>query len=1206
MTPRRILLLMSGLFAFGAVYAIYARVFGWLDGLPTLKEAMLERAEPQFRPPPRPSSPTIDRLKQAFGDQAPETEPGFYPFQLQFRNGETSLVLASGSPPSSPNSKRVTLTPFSIAIFSKPKPAHLLQPGEVNEITTFHADKAVLEFDRKIETPADMNTAKLIRMELISDPEQAIPDPLKRRGMIHVSNNQRSGNPNRFLMLKTAGPMFYRDPKYAEGPDKLGPDVWTDAPIEIVDRSNLPLKPGVDAAVATTAGEESRHSVVVAAVLSGQRLPPPTVTAVGMRIYLDPDDPQNSPKPLPKAQPKDRQAKRGAVGFSGVRRVELLEKVLLHLWVEGGQGTLVGASGKFGPVCEPTVGAVAVAGGLVPGAHAAREAGRDLLQIETRGPFGYDAEKNLARFDVLPQADPNLPNDVRVTKVPARPGIQSLFSQVLEIEFNGSPTGNPPPAVPAPSAASTDSPAAGPRFRKLHAWTFTPGRFLTVSSDVDHLEAYGQDLVHEQAAEKTTLTGAPLYAVQERNVLTAGGAKNTAVLVIEPVPAAPGAASGPPRERRNQATVKGPGRFEMYDAVAKANTTTATWQKSMVHTKERINDRDVDVFTLTDAARFEDSRADYWLKGTILKLWLKPGRDAPAGAGEGNSRALPHRIQAIGDVSGHSADMDVEQSDQLIAYFIDIAPPEPVAGPVEPMSPAAPGAAGPGKPPDPKAVPMAPEPPKPAKPPMKLRARTIDTWVERYPTPKTAAAPMVPPVGPNEMADSGVKYQLKQARCEGMVSVHQDPDDPTKPRGTDILGSIMHINSTPEGSALTVFGWDNRPGEVHNEGTSLIGAKIVVDQLHNLAVIEGRGSVVIPSSTGLTGTELKTNEPVVIHFRDGMTFRGALKIAEFFGKVNASQGSSWVTCHTMRVNFDRPVYFTQSNRPKTPPKGPNAPDDKPKLDIVDCYPAPGDTADSPQEKIVTFTQVERDPETGSAIRRQQIEALEIRLEALAVDPEGGESYRRVTAEGPGIVRTWAAGSRDDGSPAPTAVAMRPAGRQTAPAPAVEMKLTVVNFSDRMIAKDKGDRYKEATFRNDVQVIHVPTEDPNLDVKRNQLPPRAVLLTCSNKLVVWTRKVDNEPAQQSMHAYGNAYLQNEEYEGWGEVIQSEGRLVRLYGMKDNLARIRNRFGGTEQPGEVITYDRATDYYKVDGSIGGMLTTPGGKSTPKGPNRPLPKR
>ena len=92
----------------------------------------------------------------------------------------------------------------------------------------------------------------------------------------------------------------------------------------------------------------------------------------------------------------------------------------------------------------------------------------------------------------------------------------------------------------------------------------------------------------------------------------------------------------------------------------------------------------------------------------------------------------------------------------------------------------------------------------------------------------------------------------------------------------------------------------------------------------------------------------------------------------------------------------------------------------------------------------------------------------------------------------------------------------------------------------------------------------------------------------------------------MHAYGNAYLQNEEYEGWGEVIQSEGKLVRLYGLKDNLARIKSRFGDTDQAGETIVYDRATDHYRVDGSVGGTLTTPGGKTPARGANRLVPKK
>src|SRR4029077_21034819 len=109
-------------------------------------------------------------------------------------------------------------------------------------------------------------------------------------------------------------------------------------------------------------------------------------------------------------------------------------------------------------------------------------------------------------------------------------------------------------------------------------------------------------------------------------------------------------------------------------------------------------------------------------------------------------------------------------------------------------------------------------------------------------------------------------------------------------------------------------------------------------------------------------------------------------------------------CHTMRVVFDRPVYFTQSNRPKTPPKpaapvpkGQSQPDDRAKLDVVYCYPAPGDTAEGEQEKFVTFDQVERDPETGKPFKRQRLQASELILRAQARDSEGGEPYQEVTA-----------------------------------------------------------------------------------------------------------------------------------------------------------------------------------------------------------------
>jgi len=1318
MSPRRILLLVGSLLACAAAYLTYEEFFGWLDGLPLLPPRMLAASDGRFRPPPQATSPTLELLKLAFGENSPELESLHYPTQLRFLQGDKTHVLAAGSPPTNPNSNRVTLSPFSLAVISKPRPEHLRQPGELPEICTIHADRAVLEFDRLIQNPTDMNTARLVRLELISDPEQALPDALKRVGLVHITNNQRSADPNRHLVLKTVGPVFYRDPKYAVGPARLGPDIWTDAPIEVVDRGNLPRRSDGPVATAPSAAEELRNPAAIAAILEGQRLPPPTLTAVGLRVYLDASASPDRPPP-----PR-RQAEDGWAGFPGVRRVELLEKVLMNLWLEGGQGLV--SSARESSAAEPPGGA-ALAGGLLSAAHAARQLARELLQVQTRGPFYYDTEKNLARFDVLPLSDPHLPNDVQVTKVAARPGMQTLFSQVLEIEFTGAPVGAPPPSPgpPAPGGPGgpgnsggpsssarpggpshpggpgspgrdTPVPPGGGRIKRLHAWTYTPARFLTVASDTDQLEAYGQDLVHEQDTGRTLLTGAPLYAVRARNVLTAGGPKQSAVLILEPTATAGQSSGGSSGEkltagrssggssggssgersapassaaqpgRRTRATVRGPGRLELFDAASQANTAAVSWLASMVQTQERINDQELDLFTFTDGAKFEDTKADYWLKAKTLKLWLAPtGADGGSRPGSDVSRSLPHRIQAIGEVSGHSADLDIEQAELLNTFIRDVAPPAtgaaapsgPRAGdpgsPDRPNGPRGPTALREPVPPAAAADPLSSPPPPRSKPPVKLRARTVDTWVIRYPVPAAAGAvaSLKPAVGqplaegqplagqPPPERTGGLKYQMEKARCEGMVSVHQEPADPTKPRGIDILGSVMLIDSTPEGDKLTVFGWENRPGEVHNEGTSLIGPEVVIDQVHNLASVRGRGSLVMPASSDFTGAELKKPEVLVVHFRDGMTFFGAKKVADFFGKVNAAQGSSWVTCHTLRVNFDRPVYFTPVNRPggvprpvgspamptapgtpatltasgtpgtpATPgtPGTPAAPtaagDDRPRVDKIYCYPAPADTADSPQEKLVWFTQVDRDPQTGRPVRQQKLVARELRLEAQARDPNGGEPYRLVFAEGPGVTRTWQVGSGDEDAAARASAAADP--KPPGSSDAGQMKLTVVNFSGRMTVKDKGRAYQEATFHDPVQVIQVPTDNPELEVDRHKLPPRAMLLTCADKLVLWSHRTADQPPRQHMIAYGNAFVQNDEYDGWGDTITYEGRQVILDGTGAVPARIKGRFKGNDQAGQRIIFDRATNHYTVEGSLGGTIfSTPAG--TPKSGNPPTPQ-
>ena len=135
------------------------------------------------------------------------------------------------------------------------------------------------------------------------------------------------------------------------------------------------------------------------------------------------------------------------------------------------------------------------------------------------------------------------------------------------------------------------------------------------STEQDQMVVFGEDLVHDQIASKTVLQGSPLFVLRERNVLEAGVAKprRSGTLVIEP---------GPAPEKKPMMTVLGPGHVEMYDAAAEATTLQASWQTSLHHTKEKIDGREVDLLTFTEAAKFEDKKADYWLKGNVLKLWM--------------------------------------------------------------------------------------------------------------------------------------------------------------------------------------------------------------------------------------------------------------------------------------------------------------------------------------------------------------------------------------------------------------------------------------------------------------------------------------------------------------------------------------------------------------------------------------------------------
>lgn len=1149
-TPRRVLLLLGGILLFCGVYGSYARFLGWMDGLPQLPPSMLAVAPSDAKPPEiRTSSPTIERIREAFGPDCLEQKSIFYPTQLEFRSGATSTVLACGAPPFNNGSNRMTLAPFSVAQFGAPKPAHLRQEGETQEISTFHADKAILEFDRPVNGPADMGKAKLLRMELISEPPSPASLKLDRRsGTIHITNNQRSLDPAKFLVVRTVGPLFYRDPKHVDPKLLSGPDIWTDAALEIVDRQNLPRrsKPSPDqyrtfafaneAETAPVPANVMQSPASVFEVLEGPRLPPPTATAIGLKVFLE-------PPPQPGAPPPPKKANAGTLG--GVRRVELSEKVSLHLWAEASQSLTASNAPKTpGKKAIAPLALGAAIGGPFHGVETIRKLDRVLLQVDTLGKLAYDVERSTARFDVMPDGNPDLPNDVQVHRVPPLgSGLQRLFSQVLELEFGKSPIG-----------------AGGVGFSKLRAWAEQPGRFITLSSESDRLEAYGQYLLHDKALETTTLRGLPLVAVRANdplpgkkagaNTLTAGSKERAAILTLKP---------GPAPDRAITAAVEGPGRIELFDAAAEANTIQTSWQGRMSVTREMIDRRGVDLFTFVDGAMFEDKKSEYWLKGRELRLWMEPRDQAPDRQAAGSGRLQPHRVQALGDVSSQSADMRIDRADALNVLFRDgIAPLQRKADEVAKLpTPMGPPEAGPRIPPP--AAPPA-EPAKP-KPPLTLKARTIDTWMVRY------------PVAAN--GEASAKYELDKARCEGKVEVHQDPSEPgPEKRGLDVRGATLLVDHTPDGSVLTVTGLDEAsPGEVHHDGMSMVGAKIVLNQLSNTADVEGRGSLVLPATSNLAGGELKQSTPVVIHWRDFMKFKGADRWAEFQGKVTAKQNDSYVICHIMQVRTDKPVDFSRRAKPGTKNDA--------RIESVRCYPAPEDLRDEPKDAYwVTYEDSAYD-DAGRPIKRQRLTARELELTARALEPGGRDPHQRVVANGPGTIRILQAGLKDEAAPDTKA--------STAPPPpsASDLKLTVVYFAGRMIARDFGSVYQDATFQDSTDLLHLPAENLDAAPDRNKLPAGSMRLTCAERLVVSSHKKPGQAALQRLDGFGDARIRSDQYDGWGESVSSDGPTVTLRGGENTLARIFSRTDATRQSGEVLIYNRTTGKFSTTGSAGGTF-------------------
>jgi lipopolysaccharide export system protein LptA len=879
---------------------------------------------------------------------------------------------------------------------------------------------------------------------------------------------------------------------------------------------------------------------------------PTIIEATGMNVYLQSEgDKAKEEKPAAatsggKAARKDR----APGNVSGVKALALRSEVDMRLYVDSNSGFLA-APGK-GPK-DKVVGQVRsgdqALGDVVK--NDSRPAGKDLVHIKTQGPFYYDVLTDRARFDVSEHPGPR-PNSVEVIR---RTGtLQGACDQLdcehLILQFQKRQAGNDG-AGPAAASPFREDRSSQLEIDSAHAWGGDPEESkyaahrntVTLTSDAEVLSAWGSDLIYDARKRLTILKGNP-----EMTALKDGNEIRAPQLEIE----------GAGDKDHQQTRITGPGTIDWLDSATKERTQRARFKDKLVSSKDGA----FDVITLTGDAAFEELEPGQQLqpgqapklkqrlqaqgpKGRIT-VWLSP---APANdnnaPGNSENHRRPHHLEAVGQVSTQSPEMIVRDAERFVIWFREAAagsdpPADSVAGPSTGSAPGSPKATTGGP------APAAPasESEKPKRP-IDLRARSVEVYV----------------------IQTGNHNELDKLWCEGNVHVHQAGESKDD-KGVDITGQTLQLVKFLEGHVLTVTGTQ---AEVQLDKLIIIGPVVNIDQKENKAWVDGMGLMRMPSNAKLGGMDNApaagrpkpppTNEPpseLTVHWNRDMFFDG--QRAVYHGGVQAEQDNSRLICQEMQVFLDRFVSLKDGGKSGPPAKVENLVCDK-SVRIED-------------------TEWTKPPDPKKLVRYQRIDSRE-----LSYNNEEGV----MVAPGPGVLRILQWGVKGEAvgsSPTPTpAPARQPNGKP----PEEELKLTRVQYLTRMFANNTT---RTAIFYDGVELVHLPSNDPDVAIDLDKLPEGALYLRC-DQLKVYSRQEPNAKGMQQMEARGHAMVQSREFSGRADIVKYDEskELVVLEANEGNLATlVRQKAKGAPQEevkGKKIYYWRRTNDFKIEGGTGAKV-------------------
>jgi hypothetical protein len=321
----------------------------------------------------------------------------------------------------------------------------------------------------------------------------------------------------------------------------------------------------------------------------------------------------------------------------------------------------------------------------------------------------------------------------------------------------------------------------------------------------------------------------------------------------------------------------------------------------------------------------------------------------------------------------------------------------------------------------------------------------------------------------------------------------------------------------------------------------LVGPKVTIDQFKNTVLVEGRGAMQAPSKTTLDGdTPAKPGTKITVHWNDWMFFNGM--DADFHGRVQAHQDEAYLLCENMLVTLDRKIPFREG---QAQAKGAA-------VERLTC------------SKRVAVADVKKDL-GGQLVRRDLLESTE-----LIVDNKSGP----VIAKGPGRVEIYQLGTME----------LDPTKKSDTNKK--QMYLTRMLYTGNLWSQKYPDKSRKVTLRDNVEVFHVPTDDPNVKLNPDKLPRNGLYMRCQ-VLLVRSTPVANGKSTQYLEATNGATFRTDEFTGGAETIkydQADEQIIFL-GKVGNLAWIaRPRGPGLPQEemrGEEITYNRRTGQFKVKG-------------------------